>query len=56
MASGKETGIEFVAALGMTLAVTSSYSLNHHLGWAALHGCFGWFYVAYRAISGWAQS
>jgi len=27
-----------------------SFSVNHSLGWAILHGLLGWFYVIYYAI------
>lgn len=35
---------------GSALAITISWSLNHSLLWAILHGLFGWFYVVYYAI------
>jgi hypothetical protein len=35
---------------GMALAVTISYVANKSIGWAILHGCFGWIYVIYYAI------
>jgi hypothetical protein len=37
---------------GYVLAVTISYSTHHHIGWAMLHGFFGWFYVLYYYLSG----
>lgn len=36
--------------LGEIIAVVLSYSINHSIGWAILHGIFGWFYVIYFAI------
>jgi hypothetical protein len=36
-------------SLGSILAVTISWSLNHAILWAILHGIFGWFYVIYYA-------
>ncbi len=36
--------------LGGTLAIVLSYTANHHMGWAILHGLCGWFYVIYRAL------
>jgi hypothetical protein len=39
-------GIGFGCALAMIL----SYTLNHSILWAILHGIFGWFYVIYFAI------
>lgn len=36
--------------LGTALAVTISWSLNHSLLWAILHGIFSWLYVIYYAL------
>ena len=36
--------------IGSALAITISWSLNHSILWATLHGLFGWFYVIYYAI------
>ena len=36
--------------LGSIIAVVLSYSINQSIGWAILHGIFGWFYVIYFAI------
>ena len=35
---------------GMMLSTTISYTQWHSIGWAILHGVFGWFYVIYYAI------
>ena len=35
---------------GSALAMAVSFNVNHSLGWAILHGLFGWFYVIYFAI------
>lgn len=35
---------------GCALAMILSYTLNHSILWAILHGIFGWFYVIYFAI------
>jgi hypothetical protein len=35
---------------GSALAMAVSFNVNHSLGWAILHGLFGWFYVIYYAI------
>ena len=35
---------------GSALAITISWSANHSILWAVLHGLFGWFYVIYYAI------
>jgi hypothetical protein len=36
--------------LGSAIAVAISWSLHQSIIWAAIHGFFGWFYVAYYAI------
>lgn len=36
--------------IGIVLAVVLSYSLNHSIPWAILHGLLSWFYVIYYAI------
>lgn len=35
---------------GSALAITISYTANHSILWAILHGVFGWLYVIYFAI------
>jgi hypothetical protein len=35
---------------GTALAITISWSQNHSILWAILHGIFSWFYVIYYAI------
>lgn len=37
--------------LGSALAVAISWSVNHSILWAILHGIFGWFYVIYYAFT-----
>jgi len=37
---------------GSALAITISWSVNHGILWAILHGIFGWLYVVYYAIWG----
>jgi hypothetical protein len=37
-------------SLGSALAVTISWSVNHSILWAILHGIFSWVYVLYYAI------
>lgn len=36
--------------IGSAIAVAISWSLYHSIGWAILHGLFGWFYVIYYAF------
>lgn len=35
---------------GTALAIAGSFTLNKSLGWAVVHGLFGWWYVVYYAI------
>ena len=37
--------------LGGAIAVAISWSLYKSIGWAILHGIFGWFYVIYYACT-----
>lgn len=39
-------GISF----GSALAITISYTANHSILWAILHGALGWLYVIYFAL------
>jgi hypothetical protein len=43
-----EAGIGF----GSVLAIILSFTLNHSVGWAILHGICSWFYVIYRVWAG----
>jgi len=36
---------------GSTLAIVISWSINHSILWAVLHGIFGWFYVIYYILT-----
>lgn len=36
--------------LGSVLAIIISWSLNHSILWAIIHGLFGWFYVIYYVL------
>lgn len=38
-------------SLGSAIAVSISWSVNHSILWAMLHGFFSWFYVLYYAIT-----
>ena len=38
--------------LGMMIAVVISFSANHSIFWAVIHGLLGWFYVIYKVIFG----
>ena len=39
-------------SLGSVIAVVVSWSVNHSIGWAILHGILSWIYVIYRLIVG----
>ena len=43
---GTKAGISFGSALAMVI----SYTAWHSIGWAILHGIFGWAYVIYYII------
>lgn len=38
--------------LGMMIAVVVSFSSNHSILWAIIHGLLGWFYVIYKILFG----
>jgi len=38
-----KTGVSF----GSVLAITISWSVNHSIIWAIIHGIFSWLYVIY---------
>ncbi len=43
---------------GTALAITISWSVNHSVIWAIIHGVFSWFYVIYWCLFGeapWAK-
>lgn len=42
-----KAGISF----GSALAITISWSVNHSILWAILHGMFSWLYVIYYALT-----
>jgi len=35
---------------GSVLAITISWSVNHSILWAIIHGCLSWLYVVYYAL------
>ncbi len=43
-------GAKYGASFGSALAIAVSYSNNHSLFWAIIHGILSWFYVIYFAI------
>ena len=45
-AEGAKYGISF----GTALAIAISYTTNHSILWAIIHGIFSWLYVVYFAF------
>jgi hypothetical protein len=43
-------GAKYGATFGSALAIAVSYSNNHSLVWAIVHGILSWLYVIYFAI------
>ena len=48
--SSTNTAAKAGIGFGSALAITISWSANHSILWAILHGLFSWFYVIYSAI------
>ena len=38
-------------SFGSALAIAISWSVNHSILWAIIHGIFSWFYVIYYALT-----
>ena len=43
-------GAKYGIGFGSALAIAISYSNNHSILWAIIHGIFGWPYVIYFAL------
>ena len=43
-------GMTSIGGAGCSAAVLFSWTLNHSVGWALLHGVFGWFYLLYLCM------
>lgn len=43
--SNESTSAGSGIGLGAVIAVAMSWSANHSIGWAIVHGFFGWLYV-----------
>ena len=50
MAAGSEVARSGIG-LGSALAVAMSWSTNHSILWAIVHGALSWFYVIYYALT-----
>ena len=48
--TARSTAAKAGIGFGSALAITISWSANHSILWAILHGFFGWLYVIYYAI------
>jgi hypothetical protein len=44
------TCAQYGIGFGTALAIAISYTNNHSILWAIIHGFFSWFYVIYYAI------
>ena len=43
-------GAKYGSSFGSALAIAISYTNNHSLLWAIIHGIFSWLYVVYFAL------
>jgi hypothetical protein len=43
-------GAKYGVSFGSALAIAISYTNNHSILWAIIHGIFGWFYVIFYAL------
>ena len=41
---------KYVASFGSALAIAISYTTNHSILWAIVHGILSWLYVVYFAL------
>jgi hypothetical protein len=48
--SGSTSAAKAGIGFGSALAITISWSANHSILWAIVHGILSWFYVIYYAI------
>ena len=45
-------GAKYGVGFGSALAIAISYTNNHSILWAIIHGILGWLYVIYFALFG----
>jgi len=43
-------GAKYGVGFGSALAIAISYTTNHSILWAIIHGILGWLYVIYFAL------
>lgn len=48
--SRASTAVSSGTSFGSALAIAISWSTNHSIWWAILHGIFSWFYVIYYGL------
>jgi hypothetical protein len=48
--SDRYSPVKAGVGFGSALAITISWSVNHSILWAIIHGVFSWFYVIYYAV------
>ena len=51
MSQNTSTATSGGIGLGAVIAAVISWSVNHSILWALIHGFFGWFYIIYYAIT-----
>jgi hypothetical protein len=51
VSEARNTAAQVGIGLGSAIAVAISWSLHKSIIWAIVHGFFGWFYVAYYALT-----
>lgn len=49
--SDRYNGVRAGIGFGSALAITISWSVNHSILWAMIHGVFSWLYVIYYAVT-----
>ena len=51
MTSYKSEAARTGIGIGSALAITISWSIDHSIVWAIIHGFFSWLYVIYYAVT-----
>ena len=49
---GSGRGAKYGVGFGSALAIAISYTNNHSILWAIIHGILGWLYIIYIALFG----
>ena len=49
--SDRYTPVRAGIGFGSALAIAISWSVNHSIVWAIIHGVFSWLYVIYYALT-----